>query len=732
MQLTENAKKVLANRILKKDEEGNVIESPDGMVRRVAETVAEAELYPAKWKYTFADIMDDLYFLPNSPCLANSGTSIPQLQACFTLPIEDNMQSIFGTLADMSEVFRTGGGVGFSVSRLRPKGDKVRSTGGFSSGPVSFLEPYNAAINAVRQGGRRKGAGLVCMDVDHPDILDFIECKKGNDKFNNFNISVAVTDRFMDAVKEDQDFDLINPRTGIPQTTVYAREIWDKIVEGSHRNGEPGLLFIDKINKDNPTPDLGRIETVNACSEFHGLPYESCNLGSINLSKMVKYDRDVDPMVDVHWQLLTTITSIATRFLDNILDVTEYPLEQIKDISLGNRKIGLGVMGWGDMLYKLGIPYNSEEALKLAYQVMGCISEEAKNASHKLAEEKGLFPNWKRTLCEVGVPYANQERRNAALTSIAPTGTLSIIADCTSGIEPAYALVYEKHVLDGQTLYETNSVFMEELKHRNLYSEELIQKIADNHGSCQGIPEIPEDMQRIFVVAHDISPEWHVRMQAQFQQQVDMGISKTINTLNDATQKDIEDAFLLAYELGCKGITVYRDGSRDEQVLTSGTPKKPKVSPRTRPVETLGSTTRLQTGCGKLYATVNEDKEGVCELLLNQRDGNGCRVAYNNSLAMVISMALRAGVEISDISKALKGQSCGQPVWAGGKLILSCPDAIGKHLDAEQEFQDFMGSIEDYTKIASGGGVCKVCGGRLIPQGGCVICLDCNYERCGG
>jgi ribonucleoside-diphosphate reductase alpha chain len=726
LQLTKNAKKVLESRILKKDENGEVAETPEEMLKRVSTALTNV----IGEQKEFFDVMKNLYFLPNSPCLANAGTGMPQLQACFVLPIEDSMESIFGTLADMARVFKSGGGVGFTLSRLRPKGDIVKTTGGYSSGPVSFLEPYNAAINAVKQGGRRKGAGLACIRVDHPDILEFIECKKDNDKFNNFNISVAITDTFMQAVKENTDFNLINPRNGEVTKTLPAKEIWDKLVEGAWRNGDPGILFVDEISRHNPTPELGEIESVNACSEFHGLPYESCNLGSINLTKIVTSDKEIN------WDLLEKVARIATRFLDNILDVTEYPLPQIKEMSLGNRKIGLGVMGWGDMLFKLGIPYNSQKALDLAWKVMGVVDEEAFMASHVIAEEKGVFPNWHKS------PHFQEKYgkvRNASRTCIAPTGTLSIIANCTSSIEPAYGLVYEKHVLDGETLYEVNPVFEQELESRGIYSKELLQKIADNNGSCQGVKEIPEDMQKVFVVAHDISPEWHVRMQAEFQKNVDMGISKSINARNGSTKKDVEDAFMLAYGLGCKGITYYRDGSREEQVLTTGKKEKRdkvKVEVRERPVETSGITTALKTGCGKLYATVNEDDVGICELFLNQRDGNGCRVAYNNALAMVSSMALRAGVAVKDISKALKGQSCGQPVFEKGGLILSCPDAIGKHLDKEQELQDFRNEMEPLMVSQQAGANhpkrCPDCGGRMISQGGCETCRDCGNSRCGG
>ena len=752
MQLTANAKKVLENRILRKDENGNVIETPIEMVQRVASAIAKVERdlkertaeQQNTWYFEFLKIMQNLYFLPNSPCLANAGTDIKQLLACYVLPIEDNMESILDTLRNAAMIHKHGGGTGFSFSFLRPANDIVKTTGGIASGPVSFMRMYDAVTNEIKQGGRRRGANIAVLRCDHPDVLEFIDCKRDDGKISNFNISVAVTDEFMQAVKEDKPFNLINPRNDEVAKTVPAKKIWDKLIEGAHRNGEPGIIFIDTVNKHNPLPEFGEIVGTNPCTESTLLNNESCCLGSINLSKMVKttpmHNETGLPLISnaIDYWLIKNVTHTATRFLDNVLDATEYPLPLVKKMSLGNRKIGLGVMGWGDMLFKLGIPYNSEEALELAWDIMSAIDEEAFATSLELAEEKGVFPNW-----QYSPTFRNNagECRNASLTSIAPTGTLSAIAGCTSGIEPAYGLVYTKNVMDGTILYEVNPVFEQELKNRGIYSEELLQKIADNKGSCQGIAEIPEDMQKVFVVAHDISPEWHVKMQAEFQANVDMGISKTVNLPHSATKEDVDKVYRLAFDLGCKGVTVYRDGSRDNQVLSTsniekeGGPIKVKVEVRDRPVETSGITTALKTGCGKLYATVNEDDEGICEIFLNQRDGNSCRVAYNNALAMVMSMALRAGVPIKEISKALKGQSCGQPAWGNGGLILSCPDAIGKLLDKEQEFQDFkheaiIGTID--TSRSTPPKRCSSCGGELINQGGCEICRDCGMERCGG
>lgn len=730
MQLTKNAMKVLENRILIKDEDGDVIETPDEMLFRVATSLTQ---YKDEQK-EFYNVMKNLYFLPNSPCLMNAGISNGQLLACFVLPIDDNMESIMGTLKDAALIHKSGGGTGFSFSRLRPENDTVKTTGGVASGPVSFMRMYDAVTQEIKQGGKRRGANIAVLRIDHPDILKFIDCKRDNAQINNFNISVAVTDKFMQAVKNDRGFGLINPRNGKIVKTLSARGIWDKLIKGAWHNGEPGIIFIDTVNRHNPLPELGEIEGVNPCGESVLLDNESCCLGSINLAKMVTEEGKVN------WELLQSVTKTATRFLDCILDVTEYPLPQIKEMSLGNRKIGLGVMGWGDMLFKLGIPYNSEDALDLGLEVMDRVDDMACCASWKLAEKKGVFPNWHRSP-EFQKRDANGKLRNASLTCIAPTGTLSIIAGCTSGIEPAYGLVYQKNVLDGQVLYEVNPVFERELKNRGIYSEELLQKISDNNGSCQGVEEIPEDMQEVFVVAHDISPDWHVKMQAEFQKRVDMGISKTINMPHNATRKDIADAFMLAHSLECKGVTIYRDGSREGQVLTTGNvdkkdePIKVAVKVRERPVETSGMTTALQTGCGKLYATVNEDDKGICEIFLNQRDGNSCRVAYNNALAMVTSMALRAGVPVKSISKAMKGQSCGKPVWDNGKLVLSCPDAIGKHLDKEKEFQDFKNSV--IPCAGDNDGIvpfeyCVICGGEIIMQGGCAVCRDCGNSRCGG
>ncbi len=549
MELTENALTVLKARYLRKDTEGNIIENPEQMVRRVAGTVASVEKDPTYWEEKFADLMENLRFLPNSPTLMNAGKDLGQLAACFVLPVEDSMTSIFGTLKNAALILQSGGGTGFSFSHLRPKLDLVRSTGGIASGPVSFMKIYNTATDVIKQGGARRGANMGILRVDHPDIMDFIKLKRDSRELTNFNISVAATDEFMKAVRTDGEYDLINPRSGEHVLKVKAREVFDELVESAWETGDPGLVFIDMINRDNPTPHVGEIESTNPCGEQPLLPNEACVLGSINLSKYVSGGK-------VLYDDLKETVKTCIRFLDDCIEVNKIPLPEIEQMHKGNRKIGLGVMGWADMLILLGIPYGSKKSFNLAEKVMGFIQKHAREASEELAEERGIFPNFKGSVYDApGMPRL----RNATLTTIAPTGTLSIIADCSSGIEPLFALSYKRLILDTE-LVEVHRIFMHMAKEQGFYSEDLEQHLK-RKGNVRGRTDVPKEVRKIFKTAHEIPYSKHIMMQALFQKHTDNAVSKTINMPHSAKPEDVAKAFVMAYDLGCKGITIFRYGT---------------------------------------------------------------------------------------------------------------------------------------------------------------------------
>jgi len=744
LDLSENALKVMQKRYLKKNEEGEVIETPEEMFRRVAKTIAAADLNYGKSfsevevvEQEFYALMTSLCFLPNSPTLMNAGRRLGQLSACFVLPVEDSMESIFDAVKNAAIIHKSGGGTGFSFSRLRPNGDVVGSTKGISSGPISFMTVFDTATEAVKQGGTRRGANMGMLRVDHPDILEFITCKDNNSRLTNFNISVALTEEFMNAVEEDREYDLINPRRKTVVRSIRARRVFDMIVKHAWGNGEPGIVFLDRINRGNPTPHIGEIESTNPCGEQPLLPFESCNLGSINLSRMVREGQG--GVCDVDWDRLRETTWKAVHFLDNVIDVNRYPLREIEEKTRANRKIGLGVMGWADMLIQMRIPYNSERALNLAEKVMGFIQEEGKKASEALAEERGVFPNYKGSIYD-----GKRKLRNATITTIAPTGSLSILAGCSSGIEPLFAVSFVRNVLEGTKLIEVNPFFQKVAEERGFASKELMERISEKN-SLRDFDEIPEDVKKVFVTAHDITPEDHVRMQAAFQKFVDNAVSKTVNFPHNATVEDVERVYRLAYSLGCKGVTVYRDGSREEQVLSVKQNEEKgeaaaiptdvhtgKIMPRKRPDVIQGTTRVMQTGCGALYVTVNADDNGMPFEVFNQiGKAGGCAASQSEAIGRLVSLALRCNIAPEEIVNQLKGISCHQPAWAKGGKISSCADAIAKAIESfriKEGCGNGNGKKGDVVMMI---GACPECGGAVEHEGGCAVCRDCGFTKCG-
>ena len=802
IKLTENAKTVLAKRYLRRDDDGNPVEAAEDLFWRVSRTIAEADRFDGKTDEEINNLSEQFYksmtnleFMPNSPTLMNAGRELGQLSACFVLPVDDSLDAIFEAIKNTALIHKSGGGTGFSFSRLRPKNDIVKSTMGVSSGPVSFIEVFNAATEAVKQGGTRRGANMAILRVDHPDILDFINSKFEGHKLNNFNISVGITNKFMEAVLKDEDYDLVHPNSKQVIQRLKAKEVFDVIVNHAWKNGEPGIVFLDNINKDNPTPKIGEIESTNPCGEVPLLPYEACNLGSLNVGRMIKYNQDEQPEID--WDRLEYVTKLTTHFLDNVITMNNFPLPQIEEMVRNNRKIGLGLMGWADLLMILDIPYNSEEGINLAKQIMEFIDYHSKIQSIELAKERGSFVNFEGSIYDGNTALYNRYKdqsagkisdddwyeldlriqefgiRNATTTCIAPTGTISMIAAASGGIEPLFGLTFIRKVMDGTELIEVNPIFEKVAKERNFYSDELMREIS-THGSAHGIDDIPEDVQEVFVTAHDITPEWHVRMQAAFQIHTDNAVSKTVNFKEDATREEIAETYYLAYKSNLKGITVYRDKSRTYQpmnieikdakndIVEDSTVETPVtsseqciftnpngkiVTPRERPNLTFGMTDKIQTGCGPLYITINTDKKGLCEVFARMGKSGGCATSQAEATGRMISLALRAGVDIQSIIDQLKGIRCPAPSFGKGGVILSCSDAIGKVLERNLEkafnlpVSDNNGkNINEEKSVNASGrssiadiGLCPECPecGQMLEFGeGCVICKNCGFSRC--
>ena len=751
-QWTEPALRVLRERYLTR-KDGEVVETPEEMCWRVARSIAAGE---ARYGRTpaavtevataFYEMMVDQYFMPNSPTLMNAGKGNGlQYSACYVLPVGDSMEEIFDSVKAAAIIHKSGGGTGFAFSRLRPKDDLVASTGGRASGPVSFLRVFNGATEAVKQGGTRRGANMGILKVDHPDILEFIECKLDGG-ITNFNISVAATDQFMDALEKGDDYDLVNPHNGKVTQRLSAREVFERMVRAAWRTGDPGMVFIDRINASpaNPTPEIGQIEATNPCGEQPLLPNEACNLGSLNVAKFAR--RSPSGELSIDWDEMERVVRLAVRFLDDVIEMNPYPLPEIDATVKANRRIGLGIMGWADLLYMLGIPYDSQEAVALADQLMAFVKEKSHDQSSKLADERGPFPNWKHSIYRDVRPM-----RNSTVTTIAPTGTISMIAGCSSGVEPIFALAFEHRVKqsDGErVLTFVNETFEKLAREQGFYSQALMEEIA-KHGSLHDIPGIPERAKDVFKTSHDIAFEWHVRHQAAFQRSTDNGVSKTINLPNDATEDDVARAYKLAWELGCIGITVFRDGCKGEQVLNIGVGKKKEQTPvpaiagtgtiKPRPHSLRGTTYRMETPIGTAFITVNETAEGdPFEVFLQVGKGGSDTMAVAEALGRLISLSLRmpsplsAQRRLEEIISQLSRIGGAQPVGFGPSKVLSLPDALARCL-AEHIGQIKAAEGAQATAAAKKtiGDLCKECGqATFVYEEGCKKCLSCGFNEC--
>lgn len=795
-----NARTVLAKRYLVKDDNAQPIETPEECFWRVASTIAcEDSRYGAsrhdvqRLAERFYDLMVSRRWEPNSPTIMNAGRPLGQLSACFVLPVEDELRNgkdgIYDTLSNMAAVHQSGGGTGFSFSRIRPQGDPVRSTTGVASGPVSFMSLYDASTDVVKQGGTRRGANMGILRVDHPDIMDFVGCKQDTSKITNFNISVAITDAFMRAVREDRDYDLIHPRDGRVTGTLRAREVFDTVVRNAWRTGEPGVFFVDRANHYNPVPHMGAYEATNPCGEQNLLPFDVCNLGSLNLGMYV--DEDVDTALPwrarINWRKMRDDIDLSVRFLDNVIDANRYPLYEIRDLAERIRRIGNGVMGFADLLVRLGVPYDSDEGIEVASGVAAFFHEQCLSASEGLAEVRGVFPEWARSIWGPDVSCARDAKgerirperrlRNCNVNTVAPTGTISIFAGCSGGIEPLFAVAFMRNQA-GSLMPDVNEDFLSLAREQGWHSDALMERIAE--GGHIHFDEVPEAVQRVFATSHTISPEYHVRMQAAWQGHVDSSISKTTNFANDASEDDVRAIYELAFDLGCKGVTVYRDGSRDFQVLSSGkgtvtstgegantsdevarlkervrslegdldAVRREERRPRKRPQRLIGETRAVQSPLGKVFVTINHDEDKLpFEVFATLGKAGGSAMADVEAIARLASLALRSGLPVDEVHRQLRGISSDRAYGFGENKVLSVPDAIAIAIEqyvheragVQQELLPEEASdgasvrpvaLEAYDGGESAFGVCPECQASLEFSEGCMKCRACAHSEC--
>ncbi len=731
--LSPNAKTVLSKRYLRKGDDGQPLEDFRTMFWRVAASVAGEEKKYQDSSCNSLDLGRSFYqmlvegkFLPNSPTLMNAGTDLGQLAACFVLPVGDSMDEIFDSIKNAALIHKSGGGTGFSFSRLRPKDSRVGSTGGIASGPLSFLKIFNTATEQVKQGGTRRGANMGILRVDHPDIMDFIRAKERDGELNNFNLSVALTEKFMQSVESDSDYSLTAPQNNQETGRQNAREVFSLLVHKAWESGDPGIIFLDRINKDNPTPNLGEMESTNPCGEQPLLPYEACNLGSINLDRF--YSPTAEDGID--WEGLKETVHLSVRFLDNVIDLSRYPLERITEMVHKTRKIGLGVMGFADLLFQLRVAYDSHRGLQLGEKIMEFVQRESRSASRILARERGPFPEYENSI------YARQNLgpyRNATTTTIAPTGTLSIIAGCSSGIEPIFALSFTRQVLDGERLLEVNPHLEEALQNTRSYSDKLMEDVAKK-GSIKQMEHLDQELRDVFVTSMDVPAQYHLKMQAAFQKYTDNAVSKTVNLPFDATQEDVWEIYWMAYEMGCKGVTVYRDGCRAEQVLSTRDGEKARqdrasgrTSIRERPEVVYGFTQKVKTGLGELYLTVNEVDGKPFEVFATIGRSGRSITAKAEAIGRLVSLALRSGIDVKDVVKQIKGIGGEHPVFQKKGLLLSIPDAVGWVLENRYlQGHSFKPDINGFNKPK-----CPECDAELLFQEGCFVCQACGYTKCG-